>query len=227
MLILGVLFFLVGFANHRQSQKPITSIKVELLDASKLFITETEVEQLLKDALESTTALMSESHLATLENKLDTNEMIKTSEAFYSLDGTLSAKITQREPIARIKDNGFYYLDEDGLPMPLSPNYSSRVPLVSGVGTEELEDIYPLLMKIRSDDFFKKHIIAIQKKSSQNYVLKVRDWDYEVNFGQISYLNKKFTNYKVFYTKALEYKKLQNYKRIDLQFGNQVVCTTK
>jgi len=82
-------------------------------------------------------------------------------------------------------------------------------------------------MKIQGDDFFKKHIIAIRKESKNHYVLSVRDREFLVNFGQISYLDKKLTNYKVFYLKALEYNKLDDYKRIDLQFGNQVVCTIK
>ncbi|NEV93751.1 cell division protein FtsQ [Psychroflexus sp. YR1-1] len=228
ILILGVLFFLVGFANHRQNLKPVKSLQVELLDASKIFITEAEVEKLLQEVLKSNgDSLVNEKRLASFEDMLNANEMIKSSEAFYSLDGRLSAKIIQRKPIARIKDNGFYYMDTDGLAMPLSPNYSSRVPLVSGIEPDELKEVYPLLAKIEADDFLKKHIIAIRKKSENNYVLEVRNRDYFVNFGQISYLDRKLSNYKVFYLKALEYKKLDSYKRIDLQFGNQVVCTTK
>ncbi|SDG68611.1 cell division protein FtsQ/DivIB [Psychroflexus sediminis] len=228
ILILGILFFLVGFANHRQTLKPVTSLEVELLDASKIFITEVEVEKILQQVLKSNgDSLVNETRLDSFEKALNANEMIRSSEAFYDLDGTLSAKIIQREPIARIKDGGFYYMDADGLPMPLSPNYSSRVPLVSGVEPNELKEVYPLLMKIEADDFLKKHIIAIRKNGENNYVLEVRGRDYLVSFGQISYLDRKLTNYKVFYLKALEYKKLDKYKRIDLQFGNQVVCTTK
>lgn len=228
ILILGILFFLVGFANHRQKLKPVKHLKVELLDASKIFITETEVENLLEEVLIAEgDSLINENRLASFEEALDANEMIKSSEAYYTLDGTLSAEIIQRKPIARIRDKGFYYLDEDGLAMPLSPNYSSRVPLVSGISLDELQEVYPLLTKIDSDEFLKKHIIAIQKIADKNYVFEVRGRDYLVNFGQISYLDKKLDNYKVFYSKALEYKKIDSYKRIDLQFGNQVVCTIK
>lgn len=228
ILILGILFFLVGFANHRQKSKPVKIIDVELLDASKIFITEVEVKKLLEEVLKSSgDSLIDENRLAIFEDVLNANEMIKSSEAFYTLDGTLSAEIVQRKPIARMRDNGFYYLDADGLAMPLSPNYSSRVPLVSGVKADELKEVYPLLMKIESDDFLKKHIIAIRKIAQKSYILEVRDREYIVNLGQISYLDKKLSNYKVFYVKALEYKKLDDYKRIDLQFGNQVVCTTK
>jgi cell division protein FtsQ len=228
ILILGVLLFLVGFANQRQKAKPVKSIQVELKDASKIFISELKVETLLQETLKSFgDSLVNGDRLDQFELTLNANEMVKSSEAFYTLDGVLSAEIIQRNPIARIRDNGFYYLDEDGLPMPLSVNYSPRVPLVSGVSEKDLKIIYPLLMKIVKDDFLKKHIIAVQKISDKNYVLSVRDEDYTVNFGQISYLDKKLKNYKVFYQKAAEYKKLDHYKRIDLQFGNQVVCTIK
>jgi cell division protein FtsQ len=228
ILIVGVLFFLVGFANHRQKSKPVKSLQVEFMDASKLFITEVEVEQILRDMLSANgDSLIDEKRLAFVENALDANEMIKSSEAYYSLDGKLSAEIIQREPIARIQGKDFYYLDSEGYAMPMSKNYSSRVPLVYGVQPKDLKEVYPLLMKIQADDFFKKHIIAIQKKSANHYVLRVRDKEFLVNFGQISYLDKKLTNYKIFYSKALEYNKLDDYKHIDLQFGNQVVCTIK
>ncbi|WP_245539777.1 cell division protein FtsQ/DivIB [Psychroflexus tropicus] len=228
ILILGVLFFLVGFANHRRKMKPVQSVEVKLMDASKIFITEFQVKDLLQATLSSHgDSIVNESNLAHFEKVLNANDMVKSSEIFYSLDGILSAEIIQRQPIARIKENGFYYLDQDGEPMPLSSNYSSRVPLVSGVKKKDLKEVYPLLMKIEADDFLKKHIIAIRKISEKNYVLSVRDKDYMVNFGQISYLEKKLNNYKVFYKKAAQYKKLDNYKRIDLQFGNQVVCTIK
>jgi len=228
ILIVGILFFLVGFANHRQKLKPVKSLQVEFMDASKLFITEAEIEQILKSMITANRdSLMNEERLAAFENVLDANEMIKSSEVYYSLDGKLSAKIFQREPIARIKDKDFYYLDSEGHAMPLSKNYSSRVPMVYGVQPKDLEEIYPLLIKIQGDDFFKKHIIAIRKKSKNHYILQVRDREFVINFGRISHLDKKLTNYKVFHLKALEYNKLDDYKRIDLQFGNQVVCTIK
>lgn len=228
ILIVGILFFLVGFANHRQKMKPVKSLQVEFMDASKLFITEAEIEQILKGMITANRdSLMNEERLAAFEGVLDANEMIKSSEVYYSLDGKLSAKIFQREPIARIKDKDFYYLDSEGLAMPLSKNYSSRVPMVYGVQPKDLKEIYPLLIKIQGDDFFKKHIIAIRKKSKNHYILQVRDREFVINFGRISHLDKKLTNYKVFHLKALEYNKLDDYKRIDLQFGNQVVCTIK
>lgn len=228
ILIVGILFFLVGFANHRQKMKPVKSLQVEFMDASKLFITEAEIEQILKGMITANRdSLMNEERLAAFEGVLDANEMIKSSEVYYSLDGKLSAKIFQREPIARIKDKDFYYLDSEGRAMPLSKNYSSRVPMVYGVEPKDLKEIYPLLIKIKGDDFFKKHIIAVRKKSKNHYILQVRDREFVINFGRISHLDKKLTNYKVFHLKALEYNKLDDYKRIDLQFGNQVVCTIK
>jgi len=228
ILIVGILFFLVGFANHRQKLRPVKSLQVEFMDASNLFITEAEIEQILKSMITANRdSLMNEERLAAFEDVLDANEMIKSSEVYYSLDGKLSARIFQREPVARIKDKDFYYLDSEGLAMPLSKNYSSRVPMVYGIQPKDLKEIYPLLIKIQGDDFFKKHIIAIRKKSKNHYILQVRDREFIINFGRISHLDKKLTNYKVFHLKASEYNKLDDYKRIDLQFGNQVVCTIK
>ena len=41
--------------------------------------------------------------------------MIEKSEVFYTLDGVLNAKVKQRQPIARVYDNGtVYYMDTQG-----------------------------------------------------------------------------------------------------------------
>jgi cell division protein FtsQ len=43
--------------------------------------------------------------------------------------------------------------------------------------------------------------------------------------GQIKQLEKKISNLKAFYIKATKDKVLDKYSKVNLQFGNQVVCT--
>ena len=55
--------------------------------------------------------------------------------------------------------------------------------------------------------------------------LKLRQCNFEVKLGSVSFLDKKINNLKAFYQKNLHDKTLNNYSKVNLQFDNQVVCT--
>jgi cell division protein FtsQ len=60
-----------------------------------------------------------------------------------------------------------------------------------------------------------------------DYELDVRKMDFNIYFGKVERLDTKFNNFKAFYKKAHKDELLNTYKMVDLQFGNQVVCTKK
>jgi cell division protein FtsQ len=106
---------------------------VTFVDDQKPFVTHATVSKLLiqnqgdvKNKPKETLALNA------LENALNSNPMVKTAEVYVSVNGTLTADIEQKRPIARVSTNASYYIDDAGSYMPLSKNYSARVPLVTG-----------------------------------------------------------------------------------------------
>jgi cell division protein FtsQ len=162
-----------------------------------------------------------------MENYLESNEMIKTAEVYLTIDGLLSAEIEQRKPILRFFDGGFHYLDDEGLIMPLSAHHSARVPVAFGFSSDEALELFPLAEAIYEDSFLQQQIIEIHKNSKGKLYFELRDTDFKVNFGNLQEIDLKLANFKVFYTKAKKDGKLIDYKKVDLQFGNQVVCTQK
>ena len=63
--------------------------------------------------------------------------------------------------------------------------------------------------------------------SDKYFTLKTRSLDFEIFLGSLDHLNKKINNLKAFYQKAMKDQTLTNYKKVNLQFENQVVCTKK
>jgi cell division protein FtsQ len=110
--------------------------------------------------------------------------------------------------------------------MPLSDNFTARVPLVSGVinkkNNEELDQLFRV---IYDDDFLKKNIIAIQIMPNGSLKMLNRNFDYQIDFGKIINAERKFKDYKAFFQKAVLDSSLYKYKKIDLRFTKQVVCT--
>ena len=112
--------------------------------------------------------------------------------------------------------------------MPLSVNHSARVPLVTGhVKKNKLDKVFILASKIFNDPFLKTHIVEIQQNLDESFVLNSRVLDFEILLGGIDDLDKKISNLKAFYQKAKKDNVLNTYKRVNLQFENQVVCTKK
>lgn len=228
-LALGIVF-LYGFAAQRNAKKTNKDIKVFFENGDNLFVSYETVNKLLIQNLEGTQNTSKENiNLNKLEGFLQRNEMIENAEIFLTLSGELGAVITQRTPVLRVanKTETFYY-DKLGAKMPLSDNYSARVPIttdtISGKG---ISDIINLSNTIRDDVFLKKQIIGIDQiedGEKSQFELKTRIGDQKIIFGDLSRKNEKIAKLKVFYQKIMLDSTITDYKTINLKFHNQIVC---
>ncbi len=226
--LLVLLVFLFGFAKHRHNTRKINDVIVEFKEGENLYVTEQAVNKLLKQNNVDTTSIHKETlDLNKVESLLNDHDMIENAEVYLNLTGKLKADIVQRKPIGRVVGNSSFYIDKNGLPMPLSSHYSARVPLLFGFDKENVVEIYPLVNYIVKDKFLNHHITGISRLSNGKYDLEMRKLDFVVYFGTIENIELKFNNFKAFYKKALKDDKLNDYRKVNLQFGDQVVCTKK
>jgi cell division protein FtsQ len=228
MLVLLVLTgFLFAFASHKNGSRLTTEPKVNFIGENNLFITNETVSKLLIQNHGGVKNVPKETlDLNELEKALKSNPMIKTAEVYVTVNGALNAKIEQKTPIARVSTNASYYIDDEGSFMPLSKNYSARVPLVTGyVEKNNLKSLYKVAEKIKEDDFLKKQVIEIHQDINKNLSLRLRKYDFSIELGEVKHLDKKINNLKAFYKKNLKDKTLDSYSKVNLQFDNQVICT--
>ena len=220
--------FLFGFSANRSSARKIEGVQINFKAGDNLFITAPSVNKLLIQSNQHLTGLNKESlDLKDLEKRLDSNAMIANADVYITLNGIVGADIAQRRPIARVNGEIPYYLDETGRVMPLSTNYSARVPILNGVGKNDLAEVVPLLWYIKEDALLNKQIIGLTRQKNGSYVLVPRVMDYRINFGKPEEMESKFNNYKAFYQKTLKDKSLETYRLVDLRFEGQVVGTKK
>ena len=226
-MLLGVVVFLYAFSSARNNNRRVSKIDIEFEGDENLFITHDNVSKLLiQNELPVTSMSKEVLVLNDLENALNLNPMIKEAQVFVDVEGTLTAQIEQKTPIARVFTNASYYIDDNGSFMPLSENFSARVPIVTGViEKNNLENVFLLAKKIQADEFLKTHVIEIRQERNQELRLKLRKQGFTVFLGSLKQLDKKINNLKAFYMKALKDNTLKNYKIVDLKFDNQVICT--
>ena len=226
-VLLGLVVFLFAFASGRNASRDVSKPHVKFIGKNNLFITNETVSKLLIQKYGGIKNVPKETLvLNELEKTLKSNPMIKTAEVHVTVNGTLNAEVEQKTPIARVSTNASYYVDDEGLFMPLSNNYSARVPLITGyVEKNNLKNVYIVARKIKEDEFLKKHVIEIHQDINKRLSLRLRQCDFLVQLGDVKFLNKKINNLKAFYQKNKKENTLMSYSKVNLQFENQVICT--
>lgn len=227
MLIIG-LGFLYSFSSDKNELRKLGNPIVEFVDGDNNFLTHAMVNKLLiqnGDSIKN--QAKSVINLYSLENKVSQNPYVEKAAVFLTIEGELKSIIKQRTPVARIiYKNDSYYVDKEGVKIPLSVNYSARVLLVSGIkNDEDLDEVLPLINTILGDNFLQKEVVGIQKSAADEYQFSARSGNYKIDFGKLTEVDVKIKKLKAFYNKTFEDKTIQNYKTINVKYHNQVVCT--
>ncbi|MFC4632851.1 cell division protein FtsQ/DivIB [Dokdonia ponticola] len=223
--LLLVTVLLYAFASQRNSARLVDKVAIKFDDESTPFVTRETVDKLLIQSKGKVTGMPKEKlALNEMEKRVTSHPTIKSADVYVTMAGTVGVAIEQRKPIARVYGATSFYLDQDGEEMPLSKNFSARVPIVNGIEKKDIPTVTSLILYIKNDAFLNKHIIGVRKQKGNQYTLIPRKLDYEILLGDVASLEHKLTNYKAFYQKAQKDKTLDMYQLINLKYTNQVVC---
>ena len=227
VLMFSLVIFLYSFTSMKNNQRKITKVEVRFLDNTMPFITAETVNKLLIEKNNNAQTITKETLvLNKLENSVNKQALVEKAEVFVSVDGVLKAVVKQKTPLGRVSaENRSFYIDYQGDDMPLSANYTARVPLISGdVKGVKKEKLAQVLRTIYEDEFLQKNIIGVQVLPNGSLILENRNYDFGIDFGRMINIERKFNNYKAFFQKAILDSTLKNYRMINLKFTQQVVC---
>ncbi len=173
---------------------------------------------------------------------------VASVEAYCTVDGILIIDVVQRRPVIRIICNNgqSYYIDYNGKILPLSHKYTSHVPVVNGFipanipvinntsvipadtlkkNRTQLYDLYRMGRYIYDDPFLSSQIQQIYVYPGGMMDMLPRIGNHVISFGHVDDMEYKFEKLKTFYSKALSAVGWNEYKKIDVKFSNQIVCT--
>lgn len=227
VLMISVVIFLFSFTSHRNAMRKIKKTEVVFVGENILFLKAEMVNKLLIEKNQDLKTINKDGlDLNKLEKSVSSHQMIQKADVFVSVDGVLKAVVEQKTPVGRVFDQtGSFYIDNEGNKMPLSENYTARVPLLSGeITAVKKEKLSEVLGMIAEDDFLKKNIIGVQVLPNGGLIMANRNYDYQIDFGRTINIERKFKNYKAFFQKAVLDSTLDQYRRINLKFTKQVVC---
>lgn len=175
-------------------------------------------------------------------NVLNLNPWITKAEADINLNEYLDVVITECEPVTRVYNNKgeSVYIDIEGNIFPSDNQYVPRLLVVSGIDfqTADLgnvnDDIYAktklpqafnLIKEVLNDNYAKDCVKQIHYDKKKNYIFSVNNTNIIVIFGDVNEIKEKLLKMRHFFDKMQGNPELDNYKEINLNYKNQVVCT--
>jgi cell division protein FtsQ len=171
-----------------------------------------------------------------IENTIKSNNFVRVCNVYKNWNGRLKIAIFPKRPIARIicTDKPGKYIDEQGEVLPLATNYTARVLLINGKNLCDIDQclkdsehglaLLRLLNLIDQDPFWNAQINHINCDEKGKFIFTTQLGKQAVVFGRLENINKKLEKLKLFYKVILPHKGWNTYKRVNLEFDNQIVC---
>lgn len=169
-------------------------------------------------------------NLHNMEKKIAGIPFVKEAQCYKSPGGFLCVDILQRKPILRIKTpTQDLYLDSEGSLMNTSTAFSAYVPVLLSektLGKKYLKtDIYEFAYYVYNDKFLNSLVEQIYIDANGNVEMVPRVGSQIVVLGSTEGYQKKMARLKKLYEKGFSKVGWNKYKKIDLTYDNQAVCT--
>jgi cell division protein FtsQ len=238
----GLTLILVLFFTFRKKNSDVKDVIVDiqhLAIGQNDLIKEKDVKEIVRRAFEEKVENepLGKVDVARIEQVLEQDPFIENAETFVDVKGNLNLKIFQREPILRVIDNNNlnYYLDKNGVKMPLSKYFSARVPIITGAVPPyvsnflqqkkyALKDVFILVNSLNADAFFAPMVQQIVVDAAGEFTIIPNLGDYKIRIGTIDDLDEKMARIKTFYKEVPPYEGWKKYHSISVKYKGQIVC---
>jgi len=234
---LGGLIFLMSFIQVKKSTMVCKNVQV-IIPGNQYFIDKQEVDNIL--GLNSNSLIgrrLENINLHALESKLKANPFVESAKVYADMDGIIMVEISQRQPMMRIinMNDRDFYIDEHGIKLPVSSNFTAKVLVANGfieepfsgkvdtLHTQLAHDLFKTADFIRKDSLWAAQIAQVYVNSEHEIELIPRVGNQRILLGNADSLEVKFKNLLAFYKQALPQVGWDAYKAINIKYSNQVI----
>lgn len=165
-----------------------------------------------------------------LEETLNKHPFINQAECYFTSGDKIAVNIYQRVPVLHvISDEGDdFYIDHLGKIMDI-PDRPVHVAVATGCINRKFarERLYPIGKYLQADRFWNSQVEQIYVDEKQELQLVPRVGNQILFFGSSDDYTEKFRKLRAFYQEALTKVGWNKYSRINMEFGNQIICTKK
>jgi cell division protein FtsQ len=246
--IAGVLI-LIYLARQSYLRSPVTGMDVDIVRQQQNgFLTQSKINAKILSLTDSLKAKqIAQIKTSDIENELLQNPWTELADVSISLSGVLKVVVHERKAVLRVynRKSQSLYVDETGVLFPTNADFAARVPIVNGyldfpVFAEKISSIWDsayrttgileafmLNRKLGEDTFLNSLIDQIYINSLGEIELSPKLGSATVLIGDLSKIEEKLRNLKAFYVQKGLSAEITDYRKINLKFENQIVCTKR
>lgn len=238
LICLAGMVVLMSFINIKKQEVKCTKVEI-LIPGADNFIEREEIDAILKQGEGELIGRNLEAiNIHKIEKTIQSNPYIGYVKVYADMDGVIRIEIKQRQPVLRIINAGGqdYYIDSDGLKMPMSPNFTANVLVATGnilegfsgridtLLTPLAKDLYKTALYSKRDTLWDAQFEQIFVNDKSDIELIPRVGNQRIILGNADSLETKMNNLLAFYKQAMPKVGWNVYKTINLKYYNQIVC---
>ncbi|MBR4119499.1 MAG: hypothetical protein IKK64_05400 [Bacteroidales bacterium] len=231
LLLLIPTYFIVTsiYAQYKYAEEVCKNIKVVLLNPKEeQYLSEDDILKIVSDnKLAYIGENLNEINLASLENTIQENPIIKNNECYKTSQGEIIIEVKQRIPKFRvITPTTSYYIDRDGKKLPLSDKIIVHVPIATGDIKEEIaqNELFNFVEYIEGTKWYNQiEQIIVNEKDEIELIPRVGNQ--LILYGKISNFEEKFKSLDLLYTKVFNTVGWNYYNKINLRYNGKIICT--
>jgi len=232
------LVVLLSFVGIKRDMVVCKNVKV-LIPGADNFIEREEIDAILKQSQGKLIGQkLSDINLHKIERSIADNPYIAYVKVYADMDGVIEIEVRQRQPVLRVINAAGqdFYVDRNGLKMPVSPNFTANVLAANGKIMEHFTgrvdtlvtrmaiDLYKTATFIKKDTLWDAQIEQLYVNDRNDIELIPRVGNQRIILGSADSLEVKMRNLRAFYKKAMPKVGWETYKTINIKYTNQIVC---
>ncbi len=240
------LVLLAGYGYLQYRNQKVSKIVVHIQRHGAVgFLNIVKIKSIIRKHDEVTGKLIKMVNTHQIEKDIAKNPYVKAVDVYLNLSGDVMVNVTERTPLLRLYNlnKKSCYVDMEGNLFPLSSSFAPRVlpangyikaKLINGENIHNktyqntsLPGLYLLAKKIEENNFLKASISQLFINSKGNIDMTPELGRYIFHFGNSTDMDVKLENLEAFSKKILAHGGWSKYRRINLQYTNQIVCTKK
>ncbi len=230
--------FLMSFIKVKSSEFACNDLQL-IIPGEQSFIAKADVDKILKNTQgELVGKTLSAIPIHEIEEDLRGIPFVEKAIVSKDMSGTVIIRIKQREAVLRVINQAGhdFYLDRNGVKMPLSAHYAPRVLVVNGlvrepygkdldsIQTPILRDLFEMASFIAADPLWDSQIEQLFVNEVGQIELVPRIGMQKIVIGNGHDIEEKFEKLRIFYQKVIPSMGWDAYTSVDLSFKNQLVC---
>jgi len=238
VVCLAGLVVLMSFVAEKKKKLVCTKVKI-LIPGADNFIEREEIDAILRHNQGTLVGRSLDGiNLQQIEQSMIANPYIEYATVFADMNGVIQIEIKQRQPVLRLINAAGqdYYIDSNGLKMPVSPNFTANVLAANGNIMEHFSgkvdtlitklavDLYKVALYVKKDTLWDAQIEQLYVNPGKDIEMIPRLGNQRIILGNADSLETKMKNLRVFYKKAMPKVGWNTYKTINVKYTNQIVC---